>query len=102
MERKKQTRTLCWSCQKACNKCVWSKYFLPIVGWDAEPTTISQTDNGRVRTVHSYFVKGCPQYQYDGEDKVMTQKERAAMQGISVRTLQRKNNKEQIYDRTVL
>ena len=49
--------TLCWNCGN-CGKCSWSKSFLPVAGWQAKPTCF--VDRGK--TVHSYIVIGCPEF----------------------------------------
>lgn len=57
----REHQTLCWSCQNAVpadgKGCSWSRCFKPVEGWTAKP-------NGR-----SYYVKKCPLYIKDKEDK---------------------------------
>lgn len=30
--------SLCWYCRNAYASCSWSKFFVPVDGWDAKPT----------------------------------------------------------------
>lgn len=32
-----KAENLCWVCRKAIAGCPWSKNFIPVAGWDAEP-----------------------------------------------------------------
>lgn len=49
---------LCWTCQKACGGCRWSRSFKPIPGWTAEKTYIPS--NGEY--AESYKIISCPEY----------------------------------------
>jgi hypothetical protein len=57
---KKHAETICWSCEKACGKCVWSSKEQPVPGWEAEETFIRNTS---APSYASYRVKSCPEYQ---------------------------------------
>ena len=100
--KKKGAQTLCWSCKNACNKCFWSKYFMPIHGWDAEPTEITQKTDCGIRSIKSYYVKACPQYEYDGITKVLTNRQSAELKQISERTLYRQIGRRRKYEKSVL
>ena len=53
---KNTSKSLCWSCTKACNHgCSWSESFTPVEGWDAE---FDINCNG----VESYVVNACPEF----------------------------------------
>ncbi len=56
--RREEKWQLCCTCKNACGGCLWSKYFLPVVGWDAEPTTIKDNE----KEFSSYKIKKCPKY----------------------------------------
>lgn len=58
--------TLCWNCQNACCGCSWSREFLPVAGWKAEPTILSGDGN----TVKSYNVKKCPEHIPDEKRRI--------------------------------
>jgi hypothetical protein len=51
--------TLCWNCQNACCGCSWSREFLPVAGWKAEPSILTSITH---RSITSYDVISCPQY----------------------------------------
>lgn len=51
----------CWTCQKACGGCRWSRYGKPIPGWTAEPSHIPA--NGSY--ADSYKIINCPEYVKD-------------------------------------
>lgn len=84
----------CWTCANACGGCSWTEFdpetgkvkFIPIPGWDAEPT--SRSVNGET-TMESYAIHDCPQYIPDGlsrlsvEDQVILLHER----GMSLRQI---------------
>lgn len=55
------SKTICWTCQNACGGCSWSKSFLPVEGWEAEPHTLYANDSGHA-PVQSYEVLCCPEY----------------------------------------
>ena len=61
-------RQLCFSCSKAVCGCSLSRFFIPIKGWDAVPTTIvNWSDGKRTVTTGSYAIRGCPGYEPDKE-----------------------------------
>lgn len=60
--------TLCWTCEKACGRCSWSKDFLPVDGWSAIPTKILvlNTKSNGVRErifTDSFDVYYCPEFE---------------------------------------
>ena len=60
--------TLCWDCKRANggqDGCSWSKWFIPVEGWDAEPTQMRIMAGN---TTDSYIVMHCPQFLRDGYD----------------------------------
>ena len=57
-EREEDRWQLCCTCKKACGGCLWSKYFLPLIGWDAEPTIIKDSEGD----FSSYRIHKCPEY----------------------------------------
>lgn len=56
-----KNETLCWRCQRATSHCSWSRYYIPVEGWVAEPTTI-RNPKGSIR---SYCVISCPEFKED-------------------------------------
>ena len=55
--------TLCWHCKNACGKCSWSDgTFTPVDGWEATPTKLNIDGE---RTIKSYCVNECPQFDPD-------------------------------------
>lgn len=64
IRRKKQERygqggQPCWRCQKACGKCSWSKFGIPVKCWEAIPTLVKS--RGKVE-FGSYKITYCPQF----------------------------------------
>lgn len=57
------SKTLCWSCQKACGGCSWSKQLVPVEGWQAIRRDIHNNVVGA--DMESYRVIVCPQYVED-------------------------------------
>ncbi len=55
---------LCWSCQKACGKCSWSRKVnpKPVQGWIAFPTRVFCSKG---RYTDSYDIRFCPEYVKD-------------------------------------
>ena len=51
--------TLCWDCANWCADCSWSKSFIPVPGWTAEPTV--KFGQGE-RPISSFRVLDCPQF----------------------------------------
>ena len=58
-DKAKKTEQLCWSCARACGRCSWSKYFIPIPNWQA-----SLSYNATDKTI-SYEITSCPEYVFD-------------------------------------
>lgn len=50
---------LCYKCKNATGGCPWSDNFLPVKGWDAEPTVIKDSIIG---DIPSFKIKHCPQF----------------------------------------
>lgn len=48
----------CCTCKNACWGCSWSKYFVPVVGWVAELTTVKDSEGD----FSSYKIHKCPEY----------------------------------------
>ena len=59
--KRQQNEQLCWSCQKACGRCSWSKNLTPVKGWEATPVMVKD-DEGNIRTYH---ITSCPEYIHD-------------------------------------
>lgn len=55
--------TKCWTCAKACKGCSWSRYFIPVPGWNAVETRIDKGDGNE--PTPSYHVIDCPEYVND-------------------------------------
>lgn len=74
MGRKKRHEedSLCWECrnavpniEKLCG-CSWSMFFIPVKGWDAEPTIINNgmaKEGYLIPPSNSYNVKHCPYFE---------------------------------------
>lgn len=59
IQRKRDENTqLCWRCKNACGGCSWSKSFIPVEGWDADPVVIKDSEGD----IDSYKIKRCPQF----------------------------------------
>ena len=58
-----ENRQLCWKCARATNGnlCPWVKNFIPVPGWEAEPTTIYTTSH-QGDAIDSYRITKCPLY----------------------------------------
>lgn len=54
----------CWSCERACGRCAWSrkKNPQPIPGWIATPTELSVSKGKKQR---SYRIVWCPEWKSD-------------------------------------
>ena len=55
----------CWYCENAVpdymgKGCPWSEHFLPVPGWDAIPTIITNWSGERPTPMHSFDIKECP------------------------------------------
>ena len=63
-----RTETLCWTCMNAVPNeirgCNWSRFAMPVAGWNAKRETIKICRTGRKpRTYEAFHVKKCPEYQ---------------------------------------
>lgn len=59
--------TICWRCKNSTGKCCWSRNFMAVPGWNAQPTLIKNyTVNGDVIFDNSYIVHKCPLFEHDG------------------------------------
>lgn len=56
--RQEQEGQLCYICGNACGKCLWSKSFIPISGWDAQQTVVRDSEGD----FSSYKIKACPEF----------------------------------------
>lgn len=54
--------SICARCANCCGRCSWSAMFVPVKGWDAEPTIINISG---VRSITSFLVKSCPMFRSD-------------------------------------
>ena len=71
-ERASKPETLCFRCGNSCGGCSWSKDFVPVEGWKAEPTLmyVDYTPSGQPKVLHeveSFFVTECPKFVSDEE-----------------------------------
>lgn len=57
--RQEENEQLCYKCRYAIGGCHWSDKFLPVKGWDAEPTIIKDNIIG---DIPSFKIKHCPQF----------------------------------------
>ena len=48
----------CWTCQKVCGGCSWSRSFSPVPGWTANKTK----KLGQGSYLESYYIRSCPEY----------------------------------------
>ena len=55
------SRSVCWTCAKACGGCCWSVDYRPVDGWDA------RYDVNR-DGVESFAIYFCPEYEEDTEE----------------------------------
>lgn len=60
-----KANSLCWQCKRAYGLCSWSDRFVPVKGWEAEPTVIQGEKKGRKPEISSYDVKKCPLFIQD-------------------------------------
>ena len=73
-------RTLCTKCDKACGRCSWSAFGIPVKGWVAEQTKINVNHARDEVSIDSFNVLECPNFSIDKErhtptirtDRVMT------------------------------
>lgn len=54
--------TICWHCKHAVGGCSWSRKYIPVVGWTAEPTKIN-TPQKVMKQQDSFIVHACPLFQ---------------------------------------
>lgn len=57
-----KANSLCWQCKRAYGLCSWSDRFVPVEGWDAEPTIVK---GGKEPEIQSYDIKKCPLFIQD-------------------------------------
>lgn len=62
-DKTNKPHSLCELCRNACGKCSWSADLIPVDGWTAEETVLSELYN----PLRSYHVSACPLFQADGE-----------------------------------
>jgi hypothetical protein len=60
-----ESDSLCWSCQKACGKCNWSRTLKPIEGWKVDVKIIKHTSRGKTTEDEVTKVVKCPEYKQD-------------------------------------
>lgn len=53
---------LCWTCQRACGGCSWSRSLTPVDGWTATHSSIKATG----KEEPTYHIDECPLYKPDG------------------------------------
>lgn len=62
----KLPHSICQNCANAVSGCSWARDFVPVEGWDAEPTVVHlATEDGRIYEDPSFLVKHCPLFQVD-------------------------------------
>lgn len=60
------TESICWDCKKAVARCTWSRFFVPVDGWDAKETKIKTFNyEGQPVYIDSYKVYKCPEFEPD-------------------------------------
>lgn len=52
----------CWTCQKACGGCSWSRSFSPVPGWRANKTKKRGQGGTKGGCIESYYIRSCPEY----------------------------------------
>ena len=57
-ERRNKREQLCCRCQNACGGCSWSRKFVPVDGWVANPTIIKDSEGD----ITSYRIISCPEF----------------------------------------
>ena len=55
--------TLCWDCKKSSGHCSWSARYVPVKGWEAEPTVINNGNTDYVKLTPSFRVISCPKFE---------------------------------------
>lgn len=53
---------ICFSCQKACGKCSWSRNFTPVPGWTAKKVMLKVSNYYKKRIIETYHITACPEY----------------------------------------
>ena len=70
--KRKRDDSLCWECRNAVPNieklqgCSWSIFFIPVKGWDADPTIVKnglREDGVVIPPARSYYVKDCPYFE---------------------------------------
>lgn len=54
--------TICWDCKNACGDCSWSRFLMPVVGWEAIETEVDENK--------SYRVVNCPSFELEDKKKI--------------------------------
>ena len=57
--KQEEKAQLCFNCSYATGGCSWSRQFVPVQGWDAEPTIIRDSESD---DISSFRIKSCPQF----------------------------------------
>ena len=63
-EHNSTSDTLCWLCAKANCRCSWSRFFIPVDGWEAKKTRV-KNGCGDDAFIESYKVINCPEFEQD-------------------------------------
>ena len=59
----------CWTCERSCGGCSWSKDLIPIKGWTAKPTVLKfRYKDNSISYVDTYMIYKCPLYIQDYND----------------------------------
>lgn len=75
----KNEDSLCWSCKRSDKFmheglfCSWAADFVPVVGWNAEPTQIISAEISEI--INSFNVIECPLYTADRKKRKERKKE---------------------------
>lgn len=62
--------SLCLDCANACCGCSWSRSFVPVSGWVAEPQKINNRYGNTVVQLDSFRVISCPCFKHDRPHKL--------------------------------
>ena len=57
-KKREENSQICYFCKNACGGCSWSKSFIPVDDWDAEPTIVKDS----LGDFCSYKINKCPQF----------------------------------------
>jgi hypothetical protein len=61
---------ICFDCQKACGRCLWSAKFEPVPGWTAKKTILQVGENRTGKVFHeTYHITDCPEFEPDEKRK---------------------------------